>query len=147
MDGLELAIAGSSAEVTRVFSPGSTVELELPMQTRVTSAASGIDAVRGQVALERGPFVLALEDIDLPEGIDVSNVEFDASVAPVDGVARLTVRSIAESPWPYGAAPEEHVTRELDVPLVPYYQWANRGPSTMRVWMPVAAAPTAASRG
>jgi len=23
------------------------------------------------------------------------------------------------------------------VPLVPYASWANRGPSTMRVWMPV----------
>jgi uncharacterized protein len=26
---------------------------------------------------------------------------------------------------------------ELDVPLVPYHDWAERGPSTMRVWLPI----------
>jgi hypothetical protein len=25
----------------------------------------------------------------------------------------------------------------VEVPLVPYHDWANRGPSTMRVWLPV----------
>jgi DUF1680 family protein len=25
-----------------------------------------------------------------------------------------------------------------DLTLVPYFTWANRGPSTMRVWLPLA---------
>ncbi len=27
-------------------------------------------------------------------------------------------------------------TEPTDVALIPYHQWANRGPSTMRVWLP-----------
>ncbi|ETJ45372.1 hypothetical protein Q604_UNBC00628G0002, partial [human gut metagenome] len=26
------------------------------------------------------------------------------------------------------------------LPLIPYYSWANRGPATMRVWLPRAEA-------
>ncbi|MEX1134827.1 MAG: hypothetical protein WED83_08295 [Acidimicrobiia bacterium] len=26
---------------------------------------------------------------------------------------------------------------DVDVPLVPYHHWANRGPATMRIWIPV----------
>jgi DUF1680 family protein len=27
--------------------------------------------------------------------------------------------------------------RSVDVPLISYHRWATRGPSTMRVWLPV----------
>ena len=41
-------------------------------------------------------------------------------------------------PWPYGdeidAAPVGASVQE--VALVPYHDWAERGPSTMRVWIP-----------
>ena len=39
--------------------------------------------------------------------------------------------------WPYGDdVGTEPARPTTDVPLVPYHRWANRGPSTMRVWMP-----------
>jgi hypothetical protein len=41
--------------------------------------------------------------------------------------------------WPYAAsgAVVPRPRPELrDVPLVPYHDWANRGPATMRVWLP-----------
>jgi len=45
-----------------------------------------------------------------------------------------------DSPWPYGmtARPSTHKCDELV--LRPYHSWAERGPSTMRVWLPAAAA-------
>jgi DUF1680 family protein len=47
-------------------------------------------------------------------------------------------RAVAHSqPWPYGGVPEPTEDGEgFDVPLVPYHDWAERGPSTMRVWLP-----------
>ncbi|MFI8527201.1 glycoside hydrolase family 127 protein [Promicromonospora sukumoe] len=45
----------------------------------------------------------------------------------------------ADAGWPYKAADDvvPHPRPELhDVPLVAYHDWANRGPATMRVWLP-----------
>lgn len=45
---------------------GDRVELILDMTPRVVRSDHRIDAVRGCVAVQRGPEVLALESVDLP---------------------------------------------------------------------------------
>ena len=51
----------------------------------------------------------------------------------------LMARALTATSWPY-AASDDVVQRRRpdlrDVPLVPYHDWANRGPATMRVWLP-----------
>jgi hypothetical protein len=37
--------------------------------------------------------------------------------------------------WPYGGRPGPD-GRAATVTLVPYHLWANRGPATMRIWLP-----------
>jgi DUF1680 family protein len=95
--------------------------------------------------VERGPLVFALESVDVPGIGTVDELRVDTSQPPrmVDG--RVTVRCRRVRPydhdWPYWASSAESspvVGEELDdVPLVEYHAWANRGPSTMRVWLPV----------
>jgi DUF1680 family protein len=127
---------------------GSPFMLQLPMPPRVTQPHPRIDAIRGQVAIERGPFVLAVEDVDLPDGVTVNDITIDpADIRPAEGGGAaasmlLTEASAAEGTIPY--ADEFAVSRTpLADPSVvtfrPYYQWANRGPSTMRVWTPALA--------
>ncbi len=120
---------------------GGRVELVLPMAPRWTYADPRVDAVRGQVAVERGPLVLALESIDL--GADVSLARVRTQEPPVaDGDRTLVpVRTVTldDADWPYAAARPAGVDPEAGerlVPLIAYHQWASRGPSTMRVWMP-----------
>ena len=43
-----------------------------------------------------------------------------------------------DAPWPYGAPAPAGDAEPVEVPLVPYHEWAQRGPSTMRVWIPTA---------
>ena len=46
-----------------------------------------------------------------------------------------------DRPWPYSAntAPDlSPTTDSVDITLIPYYAWSNRGLSTMRVWLPLA---------
>ncbi|MDQ0895059.1 glycoside hydrolase family 127 protein [Agromyces ramosus] len=124
----------------RSFSAGDVMELRLPLEPRFSRAHPRVDAVRGQAAVERGPLVLALEDVDLPDGIDVEHVELDPTFAPVDdgdgAIVRLRHRTAPEDAWAY--APAATGFGELfTAKLRPYKDWANRGPSTMRVWMPV----------
>lgn len=129
-----------TATVTRAFAAGDVVELRLPMAPRVVHPDPRIDAVRGCVAVERGPEVYCLESNDLPAGADLSRVELDASsVTQADGHvhARLRLGGWPDPAWPYGAAvAEQPRTTTVEANLVPYHDWATRGPSTMRVWIP-----------
>ncbi|MEX0152948.1 glycoside hydrolase family 127 protein [Microbacterium sp. LMI1-1-1.1] len=126
---------------------GTRVVLELPLDPRVTFPDERIDAVRGAAAIERGPLVLCLESVDLPDGVSLDDVRL-TSVPPrphADG-ARVTVTTVrsdhsSDGGLPYRPGPtrpEGGGTFEAD--FVPYHRWAERGPSRMRVFVPREAA-------
>jgi hypothetical protein len=152
IDGDRRPAAPGSVLVTRTFRSGDEIVLELPVAPRFTWPDARIDAVRGCVAVERGPEVLCVESVDVPEVDHVDRLRLDTSVPPreVDGRVVVCARPLtfADDAWPYrtpepsagsaggAAAGPEPDGRPLDVALVPYHDWANRGPSTMRVWIP-----------
>lgn len=160
--GATVAVDGAAArrvgagKATVPAGPGVVVELDLDLAPRFVVADERVDAVRGCVAVVRGPEVWCLESVDVPGTRDVASVRVDASVAPWDAEGRVVVRGwvlddpgAPEDPWPYapiGARrPVGADRRAVDIPLVAYHDWANRGPSTMRVWLPVGgAAPSSA---
>ncbi|WP_040166606.1 glycoside hydrolase family 127 protein [Microbacterium gorillae] len=133
-----IAVDHSSVRVGDVIA-GERFTLELSIAPRITIADDRIDAVRGCVAVEAGPLVLCLESVDLPDGANMEDVRVgaDARVTATPTGAVITGALVASpaSPWPYGA-PEDHDAHSLDLDLVPYHSWANRGPATMRVWLP-----------
>ncbi len=68
---------------------GDTVELDLPMRARWTWPDPEIDALRGKVAVERGPVVYRLESVDM--GHDVETAEVVVVEPPVDEDSRVLV--------------------------------------------------------
>jgi DUF1680 family protein len=142
--------AGTYVPVRRSWHNGDTVELTLPMTSRFVEAGERIDAVRGCVALERGPLVYAVEQADLPDGVTVDDLRLDpaapatAEYRPdlLGGVTVITARGRAGTQhidgWPYRPAGERGTPEGTDVAVVavPYYAWANRGIGPMRVWLP-----------
>jgi DUF1680 family protein len=154
VDGREESVdAGSYATARREWSAGDTVELLLPMPVRVTRADPRVDAVRGCVALERGPLVYAVEQADQPDGVPVDDLWLDPN-GPLDaehrpdllgGVTVVRARGRrgerTPQPWPYVPATDETAPvagPEVEITAVPYYAWANRGIAPMRVWLPEA---------
>ena len=131
-----------SGPVARVadLRAGDEVRLSLPMQVRVTAPDHRIDAVRGCLAFERGPLVLCLESTDLPGSLEVDDVVLaDRTVREEDGRPHVALRRVVhdDRAWPYAEQVLGHAKDDaLTAALVPYYSWANRGPSTMRVWIP-----------
>jgi uncharacterized protein len=130
--------AGGYATVRRRWRAGDTVELTLPMTVRVTGAADRIDAVRGCVAIERGPLVYAIED---PGADDfrlaaVGAVEHRPDL--LEGVTTIEVAGTTADHgrrrWPY--AKSRGVRTPVTLTAVPYFAWANRGIGPMRVWLP-----------
>ncbi|MBD8078498.1 glycoside hydrolase family 127 protein [Cellulosimicrobium arenosum] len=140
------AAAPGWVEVREVLRRGDVVVLELPVAPRLTWPDPRVDAVRGCVAVERGPLVLCAESTDLPAGAALEDLRIDPTAEPrpeADGaVVRgtlLTRRASGaqSSGLPYsGVAPVHEPFEELELPLVPYHRWAERGPSTMRVFLP-----------
>ncbi|KQS66708.1 glycoside hydrolase family 127 protein [Modestobacter sp. Leaf380] len=143
--GTTSPVAPGSAAVTRVFAAGDVVRLDLPVAPRFTVADGRIDAVRGTVAVERGPQVLCVESVDLPGRVHVDELVVDTSQPPVevDGEVQVQgwLRPHADAAWPYGTPGEPAPaasTPTQPVRLAPYADWAERGPTTMRVFLPAA---------
>ena len=151
VDGEPVA-AGGYAALTRRWQPGDRVVLEIDVSPRLTAPNPRIDAVRGCVAVERGPIVYCVEQCDLPAGADLADVAVDPAADPVDngpvaqlgglpGVALAGVvrdldgwrqseyRDLRELPAAAPAAPTQLLA-------VPYFAWANRDEGGMRVWVP-----------
>jgi hypothetical protein len=138
------------ARLTREWAPGSSVVLDLAMPARMVAAHPRVDAVRGCVALARGPLVYCLEQADAPDGVGLEDLRLDPA-APVTAVAHadaspapvtLAARGVASrpaSPVLYRDHPPPHVDA-VAVPLtaVPYFRWGNRAAGPMRVFIPVA---------
>lgn len=141
-----------TVEVERAWRVGDEVVLELPVSARWTQADPRVDAVRGCVAVERGPLVYCSESVDQP-GVPLDRVVVDTS-APLEetsvsglpastiGVRAAAISTDAEQrPWPYAPLADGFPERDrtsTSLTLVPYHLWANRGPATMRVWIPAA---------
>jgi uncharacterized protein len=138
-------VSEAQVDLTRAYTVGDRIRLELPVTPRWTFADPRIDAVRGTVAVERGPVVLCVESVDLPGDADVDVVRVDPSEPPVDLDGAVVVHGALVEPaprdWPYGDSARAQVEGgqrpDLAIPLRPYHSWAERGPSTMRVWLPL----------
>lgn len=145
-DGPE-PVGPGSASVTRSFQPGEEILLDLSLEPRFSWPDERIDAVRGCVAVERGPEVFTLESVDLPAGWELEDVRIDAASGVTDNEGTVTVKLVGVRPpvdrdWPF-TPPQPDGSEgsfRADVPLVPYHSWAERGSSTMRIWIPTAPA-------
>jgi DUF1680 family protein len=111
----------------RRWSRGDAVTLRLDMTPRWTYPDHHVDAVRGCAAIERGPLVYCFEQADQAVPLDEMAVSAGSPLAErevtIDGVGR-TVQVSAPG-------------RDVSAVAIPYFQWDNRGPGAMRVWMPV----------
>ncbi|GAB3632336.1 glycoside hydrolase family 127 protein [Microbacterium shaanxiense] len=132
-------------DVRRDFTPGDVIELVLPLSPRFTFPDVRIDALRGTVAVERGPLVLCVESGDLPGDVILENVRLDAAHLPASDGDGARVRAVAVDPGPaasgrppYGPSATADPERTIDLPLIPYHRWAERTPSTMRIFIPTA---------
>nr|MDT0660644.1 glycoside hydrolase family 127 protein [Micromonospora sp. DSM 115978] len=154
VDGQERRpVAPGVAVLEREFAVGDVLRLDLPVRPRYTLPDPRIDAVRGCVAVERGPVVLCAESIDQCEP-DLDRLVVDPTSPPEDipstnndiiVAVRGGYRAAPSGDWPYrteaGTPPPEDpgLAGSGDpalIRMVPYHRWARRGPSTMRVWLP-----------
>lgn len=131
--------------VTKAWSEEDVLTFDFPMEVKVVEADWKVREDIGKVAVLRGPIVYCIEEVD--NGKDLHMVTLDVTSetvvadrevagAKVKGITMKGFRAVpteAENKGLYhlvGARKKE----EMDVQMVPYYTWANRGENEMQVW-------------
>ena len=141
--------AGSYAVLKRRWSRGDTVELSLPMPVRLLEAHPKVEETRNQVAIQRGPVIYCLEDIDLPGGVRLSEIHIprDIRLTPRHDAGLLGGVTVLEGDaWRIPAGDWQgklyrplagDAASKVPIRLIPYYAWNNRGLTEMSVWLPL----------
>jgi DUF1680 family protein len=148
---LPAAHRGSFIPLTRTWHAGDTVFLTLLMQPVLMAANPHLTDDYGRVAVQRGPLVYALEQLD-QSGVSISDVFLRANSAFaaeyrkdfLGGITVLKVQGLAaeksmgEEPLyqPFSTA-AARPKRMVTLTLIPYYVIGNREATPMSVWVPV----------
>jgi hypothetical protein len=155
---------GGYLPIQRRWKPGDHMKLELDMTPQLLTAHPRVVDDLGKVAVQRGPLVYCLEQFDQQGVESLFDVALAADKNPakdfstefrpdlLGGVTVVRTKAIAYPPSssrgplyrPIGTT-ERTTGRDVELTFIPYYAWANREPSPMRVWIPYAgkAAPQA----
>jgi len=156
----------SYLRLRRSWRPGDVLRLHLDLTPRWTYPDLRVDAVRGCVALERGPLVYCFEQTDQPARLDELAIfpgtpvtEQTVTLPGIGPTIQLTAPGwhfasnpaagaaswSALPPAPIGppafaaiARPAVAPAQPVTLTAIPYFQWDNRGPGAMRVWIPAA---------
>jgi DUF1680 family protein len=149
--------------IRRQWRPGDVLACTLDLRPRLTFPNRRIDALRGTVAVERGPLVYCFEQADQADGVDLEDLAVDAAAAAagadplaeraaeLDGIGKTVVIDAGAVHLPvqaplYSGHRDAAPAGPATAVAIPYFQWDNRDGRAMRIWMPVApdgpAAPT-----
>lgn len=143
-------IAGEYAEVKRIWKAGDKIALNLPMHAKLMEANPLVEEARNQVAVKRGPIVYCLESKDLPKGQKIFNVALPANISlkpemiKIDGSDIMSLTGKADlldnGSWKNKLYKEIGGNKPgaVNIRLVPYYAWGNRGHVDMETWIPLA---------
>ena len=138
------------------------------MQVRLMAAHPQVQHLRGKVAVMRGPIVYCAEFPQIREDLFLTTgTEFEATFKKdlLGGLVVLEGKALSAqgrnrfvrlnadlldskdtvdrtkrlyTPLTVNRNVRFPNTGDTDVTLIPYYAWANRGPTCMTVWMPLA---------
>lgn len=154
--GLMLSINGEEAayeglmikgyvHIHRRWQSGDVVELLLPMQISRVRGHPLVRETIGKVALQRGPIVYCLEEVDNGANLHqiildkqaVEEVQFESEL--LGGVPVITVpaQRVQATDWEgqLYQADSEVQTMPVTARFIPYFAWANRGRNEMSVWV------------
>jgi len=126
--------------INRTWNKDDKVSLDFPMEIKKVFANDSVKADKDRFALQMGPVVYCLESPDNKDSVVMNIVvDKDAAVQASYKPAMLngiTVLKMKGSSTKRQLNSDALIKSEQDVTAIPYYSWANRGPSEMEVWIP-----------
>ena len=151
------AIPGQYISIRRLWSGGDVIGVKFNMQPQLLEANAQVIEDNGRVAVQRGPLVYCLEQIDQSEGVALKDVALNlgAKSSPsfqeefrrdlLGGVLLLrhagaALGESADRRLYFRYSGEPRKANPVSLTFIPYYAWANRTATPMQVWIPVSRA-------
>jgi len=106
--------------ITRKWKKGEIITLNFPMEVKEVVTNAKVEGNIGKVALEYGPIVYAIEEIDNPTDFDKITID-----------ANDTFKVTKENNLLEGV----NTIQTGKLKAIPYYSWSNRGVGKMKVWI------------
>ena len=132
------------AWIERAWRSGDVVTLNLPMPVERIEAHPAVHEDAGRAALQRGPVVYCLEEVDngphLRDVVLPRDTPLDVTYDPdlLGGVVVIRGQGWRRDPAAWGGdlyRPAGSLTKAMTVTAIPYYAWANRALGEMLVWL------------
>ncbi len=146
---------GEYLPIRRRWSGGDRISLKMEMVPQVLEANPRVADDTGRVAVQRGPLIYCLEELDQSSGVTLSDVALELGKRPdsefqgemksdlLGGVLLLHHSGVsydrsgsASMLYPRYAGGMVR-TRKVPLTFIPYYAWANRQATSMQVWVPL----------
>jgi DUF1680 family protein len=143
---------GQYLPIQRRWSAGDVIRLQMEMPPQVIQANPRVTDDAGRVAVQRGPLVYCLEELDQPQGVSLTDVALDLAGTPSEkfqsqlqtdllgGIVllrhtgRAYERDASASALYSGYSGGQTKSRKIPLTFIPYYAWANRQATSMQVW-------------
>jgi len=157
VNGRELAglKPGEYLPMRRRWTPGDVIHLHMEMRPQILEANPRVADDTGRVAVQRGPLVYCMEQVDQPKGVALVDVALDLGRKSgsqfqseyrndlLGGIVLLHHQGVAyersgsqSALYPrYTGQPPK--MRQVPLTFIPYYAWANRPATAMQVWTPL----------
>jgi DUF1680 family protein len=149
------ATPGQYLALRRRWTAGDHINVKFGMTPQVIEANPRVVDDYGRVAVQRGPLVYCLEQLDQPEGVELFDVSLEVrqkgasafheefrrdllgGIVVLKHTGAVIEKSGSHSAL-YGAyRAEASEGRQVQLNFIPYYAWANRAGTPMQVWTPV----------
>jgi DUF1680 family protein len=146
---------GEYLSISRKWAAGDVVHLKMEMTPQVIEANPHVVEDAGRVAVQRGPLVYCMEQLDQPSGVKLDDValdlgrkttgEFRSEFKP-DLLGGVVALEHPGASLEFGSAhealystytPDTPKNKPVALTFIPYYAWANREATPMQVWTPL----------
>jgi DUF1680 family protein len=140
-------ISGQYTELNGKWKAGDVIELNLPMPVNMVEANPLVEEVRNQVAVKRGPIVYCIESAGIPKDKNVFNLSLSSKVSLTPQnivIDNANITALTGKAELQNANWKNHLYRNVstkdlgtvNVQLIPYFAWGNRGHVEMETWIP-----------
>lgn len=120
---VKLVVDAGYVVIDRTWAPGDRVAFDMAMPVEVIAADPRVKANTGKRALQRGPLVYCMEEVDNPQ--------YDA----VTLLPSMNYTTAFESGLLGGVTTITAIHADETYQFIPYYAWDNRAPGKMKVWV------------